>query len=282
MITYNFPFYDTLPLISSNYERAFPHIVVCGPKKSESYNVTVVDHVRGYYGYECLGKAIRQHPGFRGYFYVNDDMIVNWWNFMNFDKDKIWLGAPINLEGCHRVGQRPLAKDWIWWEATNGAEHCEKTHDEIKVLANHDKTLRVNIKKMLSNLLLNGKNKTLCFKTWSDMFYVPGRLSFEFQLFSEMFFRNKVFLEISVPTILSFLDLHENWEKAYGTYLPDIFGWVDFIKGEHPWRVYSFNKTLFIHPVKFHPTEAGTNRRNLEKVVIPYGRKFCSVSRKQF
>ena len=77
MITYRHPFYDTLPLISSNYERAFPHIVVCGPERSKSYDVTVVGHDKGYYSYECIGKAIRQHTRFKGYFYVNDDMIVN-------------------------------------------------------------------------------------------------------------------------------------------------------------------------------------------------------------
>ena len=193
---------------------------------------------------------------------------------MNFDKDKIWLGAPVEVDESHRVGQRPLRTNWIWWKVTNGAEHCENTHKEIKVLVDYKKTSRGKIK-MLSNLLRNGKNETFCFEGWSDMFYVPGTLRFELKFFSEIFFRNNVFQEISVPTILSFLDLHENCEKTYSTHhLPSLYGFVGFIEGKHPWRVYSFRKTLFIHPVKSYAPEAATNRRNLEKIVIPCGRKF--------
>ena len=88
MLIFHYPFYETLPLIKSNYEGAFPQIVVCGSLDSNIYDIMVVEHFKGYFGYECVGKAIRLYPGFRGYLYLNDDMIVNWWNFLQLDKDK--------------------------------------------------------------------------------------------------------------------------------------------------------------------------------------------------
>lgn len=274
VIIFHYPFYDTLPLILSNYEAAFPHIVICGPESSTFYEIMVVQHHKGYHGYECLGKAIELHPGFRGYLYVNDDMILNWWNFVNFDQDKVWLGAPIKFKESHKVGQKPISNYWIWWRTEYGAEACEKAHDEIKVLARDIKPLGEKIKVMLSILVRNGKNQVLCYKSWSDMFYVPGKFSRNFRYFSEIFFRNKVFLEIAVPTILSYLDLHENWEKTYGTYLPEIYGFKDLSATDCTWRQYSLNKTLFIHPVKFYATVACLNRKNFEMIVVPHGRKF--------
>ena len=274
VIIFHYAFYDTLPLILTNYQGAFARIAICGPSSSNSYDIIVVEHHSGYYGYECLGKAVRLNPGLEGYFYVNDDMIVNWWNFVKFDKNNIWLGAGVTLKKCHRLGERPLKKDWMWWTYTSGAEHCEKTYEELKSVVDGNKGVKMNVKEMLSTALRNGKNEELCFKGWSDIFYVPARFSDRFQYLSEMFFRNKVFLEISVPTMLSLLDLQTNWERAHGTYLPDKYGFVDFIKGEHPWREYSVDKTLFVHPVKYHAKTANVNREKYAAIVAPYGRKF--------
>ena len=79
IVVYHYPFYDTIPFIKSHYEDAFPHVTVCGPQKSEHFDILQVDFGHGgHYSYECLGKAIRLHPGYRGYLFVNDDMIVNW------------------------------------------------------------------------------------------------------------------------------------------------------------------------------------------------------------
>ena len=59
MLIFHYPFYETLPLIKSNYEGAFPQIVVCGSLDSNIYDIMVVEHFKGYFGYECVGKAIR-------------------------------------------------------------------------------------------------------------------------------------------------------------------------------------------------------------------------------
>ena len=263
MLIYHYPFYDTLPLIKSNYEGAFPHIVVCGSLKSSVHDIMVVEHFKGFHGYECVGKAIRLHPGFRGYLYLNDDMIVNWWNFLQMDKDKIWLGAIFNpREGGFEVNHRPITHGWNWRIKPTYplvGESCEAAFREIqsnkwigsRAMAVHHR---------------NTLNKTLCLKVWSDMFYVPGRFSNDFQILSAIFFKNKVFLSTGVATSLTMLDLYENWEKPFGIYIPDKYSLSE--RRRDPllgWREYSESIT-FIHPVKYKLIEE--NRKRLKEVVI--------------
>ena len=100
----------------------------------------------------------------------------------------------------------------------------------------------------------NSLNKTLCVRVWSDMFYVPGRLSDDFQTLSAILFKNKVFLSTGVATSLSMLDLYENWEKPFGIYLPDMYSRSKLCDPLIGWQVYSDSIT-FIHPVKYKSIE---------------------------
>jgi hypothetical protein len=60
IIIYHFPFYDSIPLLESFYNETFKNIVICGPESYSQHHIMVVDLGRGYYGYECVGEAIRR------------------------------------------------------------------------------------------------------------------------------------------------------------------------------------------------------------------------------
>ena len=273
IIVYHYPFYATIPFVMSNYKDAFPNIVVCGTQKSARYNILVVDmNPRGYLTHECLGEVIRSYPGFRGYMLVNDDMIVNWWNFVKLDKDKIWQGAEVAYKNGVVVGQRPIPDDWFWQLKENGARSCERAYREVVKLKN-DPSVGIDIPKLLAIHFLNGRNKTMCFRTWSDFVYIPGKYSREFELLCGIFYRNKVFLEIAFPTITSFLEPWRAWEKVYGVYLPDIYGFTDFTLLKNVWPKYS-KKIPFLHPIKIFGRRGLNNRRELEKQVLSYGKQF--------
>lgn len=275
VIVYHYPFYSTLPFIISNYKDAFPHIAVCGPRESAHFQILTVDMgPKGYYSYECLGRAMRLHPGYRGYLFVNDDMVVNWWNFARLDKDKVWQGAKISYQTAHEVGRRPIPDDWMWWIKSNGSVNCENAYRKVASLANKS-SINVDIRKLLATHLHNGKNKTMCFRTWSDFVYVPGKLNQEFQLLCRIFYQQKVFLEIAFPTIMSFLDNWESWQKVYGIYLPEVYGFQDFSNVKYVWPKFS-EDVLFLHPVKFFGNKGLRNRKIFETRVRYYGRHFTS------
>ena len=276
IIVYHYPFYQTIPLLMSNYQDAFPHIIVCGPRESSRFQILKVDFgPRGYFSYECLGKAIRLHPDFRGYLFINDDMIVNWWNFAKLDKDKIWQGAQINYDIAHELGRRPFPDDWMWWKNQNGSVNCENAYVKVTSLIANSSSLDVDIQKLLEIHFRNGRNKTMCFRTWSDFVYVPGKFSREFELLCRIFFENKVFLEIAFPTIISFLDDWDAWEKVYGIYLPEVYGFQDFSNVKYVWPKFSKN-VPFLHPVKFFGDKGLRNIKLFKSRVTIYGNLFKS------
>ena len=276
-MVYHYPFYSTVPFVLSQYEDAFPHIVVCGPKPSTDFEILAVDiGPGGYYCYECLGKMIRLYPAFRGYMFVNDDMVVNWWNFAKLDKDKVWNGAYIDEHVAHEINRRPVRDDWMWWKKGDGLTNCENAYHQLVGFAN--RTLaspHADFKKLLSTHYLNGKNRTMCFRTWSDFVYVPGRLRGEFEILSRIFFENKVFIEIAFPTILSLLEDQKSWENVKGVYLPEVYGFQDFSNAKYVWPKFS-EDTIFLHPVKFSGNRGYQNRKIFKSRVLPYVKHYTS------
>ena len=273
IIVYHFPFYESIPLLESFYNETFKNFVICGPKSNSLYQIMVVDLGRGWYGYECVGEAIRRYPRYRGYLYVNDDMVVNWWTFYKLDKEKFWFGATIADKTCHVLGSRPIRNDWMWWKGeTSSAKGCEASYTEIMQKNNHSNA-HINITKLIKMHLDNGKGVKFCFKGWSDLFYVPGRFSDQWEQISSVFYKNRVFLEAAVPTIMSFLDSRDSWEKHYGLYLPDKYGFLNFADGKKVWISYNYD-IKFIHPVKFHGNITRANKEKMTNEIIPHSKRF--------
>ena len=215
---------------------------------------------------------ISRYPDYRGYLYINDDVLINWWTFYKLDKKKVWLGADIWIDTAHIMGKKEIPDNWLWWSKwSNSARACEDSYSEIT--QQYRSNEYINITKLVETHLVNGEGKKRCFKTWSDIFYVPKRFSDQFQRISFVFHKNRVFLEAAVPTILSFLDLRSSWEKHFGLYMPDKFGFRNFADGKLVWETYNYD-VKFIHPVKFHGDIAKPNRDKLKDDLIPYSKRF--------
>ena len=61
IIVYHFPFYESIPLLESFYNEAFKNFLICGPKSYSLHQIMVVNLSSGWYGYECVGEAIRRY-----------------------------------------------------------------------------------------------------------------------------------------------------------------------------------------------------------------------------
>ena len=218
--------------------------------------------------------CICRYAGYRGYLYVNDDMVVNWWTFTNLDKEKLWQGGIIFSNDDHVMGSRPISDTWPWWrKKSKSAEACEDSY--LEITHKYRSSEHINITKLINTHLVNGEGEKRCFRMWSDLFYIPKKFSDQFQRLSFVFHKNRVFLEVAVPTIMSFLDIRDSWEKHYGLYLPDMYGSIDFADGKLVWKNYDYDIN-FIHPVKFHGRVAKTNREKLENDIIPYSKQFTN------
>ena len=171
------------------------------------------------------------------------------------------------------MGTRPIPDNWPFWSrATPSAKGCEDSYSEITQNFPSDEYL--NISKMIRIHLVNGGWSKRCFRTWSDLFYIPKRFSVQFERLSGVFRKNNVFLEAAVPTIMSLLDYRDSWEKHFGLYLPDKYGYAYVTDaGKRIWESYTYDLN-FIHPVKYHGEKSRRNREMLRNNIIPYSKRF--------
>jgi len=132
VIVFNYPFYDSIPDLIALYKPAFPDLLFCGPPdNTASPDILTVDIIKGFLGYECLARAIREHPGFKGYFYISDDVILKYWNFLDFDRGKFWDSyIPINSPA-----NGPASNAWSWWNSPYGLSNCQRALKDVSKLS---------------------------------------------------------------------------------------------------------------------------------------------------
>ena len=226
----------------------------------------------GYQGYHCLAKAIeiyylKDGTGFDGYFYSNDDVMLNFWN-LNGDTNNIWLGDAVQWFGSQGIN-KPIRKDWMWWGGNK--PKCKRILNKL----GNDSTANSYVQNYHRNTLRHFYNKTIgknhqlpvqnmsaeqriCLKSWSDAFYIPARHAESYLRLANMFEAEKMFLEIAVPMVLNLLDDSTQMLNMNGIYhVTRQFGF---------YGTYSFGST-FSHPFKLGD---GTNMQFFKNVIVPY------------
>ena len=274
-INFNHPFYDNIPTLKKFYEPHFGKVVFCGFKSNSTYNVIKMNHGAGMQGYHCLALAIKKYSNlqqkFEGYFYSNDDVILNFWN-LNFDLDKVWLGTPVKWHHVHQRG-RPAPTNWIWW--ASGAPRCEKVFHILKNMSITGDTsslsnnsmdgvnLREKLKKHLQIYYENSHRREICMMSWSDAFYVPKKHAGFYAFLANIFEKELVFLEIASPTILHILTGPNGLYQMHGKYHAD----PELKHGtESFFKTYTFD-IIFSHPFKLSSI---ANKKFFDLAIVPH------------
>jgi len=281
VVVYNYPFYSSIPTLKRLYGRAFAQIVFCGPKgKVELPEVEYIYHHKGYYGYICLARAIELYPPYnniteisryQGYLLINDDVMLNFWNFAQLNKNKIWEGPKVPIQ---YAGRGP-SKEWYWWRSRWGMTNCQKAFNNLWSLKGTFNTWsEMNVTKSIELLARNGYGQRSCYRGRSDIFYIPRQFAEMFDLLAYIFYKHSVFLEIAVPTMLRMLDVQENFEFIPGVYIP---GRVNdtLVQNSTFFRMFYNRSEFFVHPMKLNYKDAKMNRGFLEKHVFGYIDKLC-------
>ena len=254
VVVYNYALYSSAPLLRSLYADAFPTIMLCGPETSDTFLIQAVIAKKGFLFYKCMEHAINRHPDANGYLLIADDMVLNYWNLVPLDTNKLWEGPrlPIN----------PPLGDWHWWRSPYGRRQCELALAEIM-----ENTANRTAQEYTENLIENGNNTSMpCHRGRSDIFYVPRRFAGAFRALSAVMHKHQVFVEIAVPTIFRMLDRKANFEAINGIYIPSP-------NAKYFWKLY--NKSLtFLHPFKLNADQrsAHFNKEQLTSRVLAQSR----------
>ncbi|KAG0042820.1 hypothetical protein BGZ83_012134, partial [Gryganskiella cystojenkinii] len=193
--------------------------------------VMEIPNDRGYTSsYHGLADIMERYPEYTGYLYTNDDTVLNVYQLLEFDLDKIWKQVP--LESDIRDRSKPVPappNEWHWAkkESTNmwhdPTSFTDKQLDRIHTFA-----------KVNGDVDIRGP---------CDAVYIPRRISVELTDALRRFLKHGVFLEMAVPLAIVSVELPENWENWKETYL-----WGE--QNRTHWREHLEDGVSVIHPVK--------------------------------
>ena len=255
-INFNFPYYKQIPLLIEYYKPIFPNYMFCGPERHQhgTHDVVKIDQIKreyGYYGTQCLVEAIRRNPGFQGYLYINDDMIINWWNFVHLDPKNIWFPFSREQFGKYKMGTKLSA----WWRRASCGKKCT---DLYATMEKNQTFADLGIFQIYQE---NVNNERVCVNSLSDIVYIPARHTKNFVMISQLFYDHRLFLEDALPMTLFFLEDLSNISIIKGIYLQRKYGYGRWtFDTTTAWNDYHYDY-FFLHPYKF----TGNNRKKNSK-----------------
>ncbi len=224
--------YGTMGLLEKLYRPYFPSMIFFGRQPHE--NTLTYEHHRGWqFEYTSIAHAMKTSPHYKGYLWINDDLIINPWNFYRFDKQKLWMSKPSNMHVDLSLGTSAV-RGWMWWPMKLGYEAFRHVYEELDV--RYVETLKNNC----------GPHHGIY--GYSDIVYIPARYRDDFIALSALCDKHGLFLEIALPFICSCIAPFDEWE---------VFNGRDLWSGSDRSRALQiYDGTMdFIHPIKISKPE---------------------------
>ncbi len=251
IVNFNHPHYQSIPFIRSLYQPLFPNIVFYGEKADPEVNQA--DLYFGVYCTRVIADALARFPNYKGYIFLQDDCMMNVWNFANLDLDRLWLAISRYPYAGSNVDPPPPSWDPQFDKKEGHEEFIHASIDgnyrehwgwwvpHVYGLLSIQKAVPFLDEEALSRLVENVGKNTVVAQT-CDMFYIPQRLRNRAIVLSRVFW--DVFYEIAVPMMFCCLDSIQNWEimKMYWGFTQEHF--LDYRTDFH-----------WLHPLKFSKEE---------------------------
>jgi hypothetical protein len=205
--------------------------------------------------------AIANFPEYSGYIFLNDDCIMNAWNFFGKDKDKVWV------QPHHSIVEAGSATpaSWCWVKSQYGRAAYKRALAEMQL----DSRERLKASFGKEDAILCGP---------ADLFYLPAKLKKRFLSLFNIYSRHNVFTEMAVPT-----GLHAIAEQSQITVLNTIndtrfimpFG-SRSVRFDLKAKIFYNKNLLLYHPLKL----SNQNNRKMVKDCfdIYYFKRFHLIS----
>jgi len=274
-INFNWPIYKVIPFLEEFYGDVFGKIVFCGAVRNEQFpGIIQITENYGFLGYECLQKAIRMYPNYTGYIHSSDDVLLQWWNTMRLDFDKIWIDQDIlsiNLQYSYNIDTKQVMKAKRWWPSKDRLFRCQNAFSKVLNLTNTAEGMKYNFDTHVNNFFKNTNNTKLCARGRADFFYIPKHIAPSFAKMLEIYRSEEIHLEITLPSVLIFFLTKTNFHDIKGVYLPDKYWNTKYHNGKDFAEIY-FRNTSFYHPFKL------TWQNNLhffKEIVMTYKELLC-------
>ena len=221
--------YHLVDTVKRHYAPYFTHFYFCGPHNDTNFSVPIhgYDIVWGNEQYRAVSRIIRKlernppTPDLEGYFYLSDDVMIQPWALVTFDKRKIW-GTLMGIANTKSGGQvlavpgmsveGKFRREWPYWKKNRGKLQRALSDGGPEMRA----MLRENAKRMHPmtlkwskydrRLMSDEAMEWAVYFTIVDTYYVPRRFAPKYADYCDIMERNWVFGECAIATALRALD----------------------------------------------------------------------------
>lgn len=230
VIVFNNPLYKAIPYVNNLFYKSFKYFGYCGPNElPEDYKGFFVGY-KNYEGYTtgilngvCSSTFLAmRHKFTKGLLIISDDMILNTHQVRKLPSSNFLITKPNNF-----------MKKSLWKLYSN-----EITRAIDDLFSSSDVDLIICAK----NLNINKSIEYKIFGGFSDVYYVPYKLSKKFIKLNNFFIDRNVTFEIGIPTLMfcSRAVQYFNTEEKSAQ------------NRNKQWQImHDFPKRLFIHPTKW-------------------------------
>ena len=215
-IHYNHPHYNSIPFLQQLYSPFFPNIVFFGGSSVTHPKIFQIPNTRGgYFISEGVAQVIETFKNYKGYLFVQDDCLLNIWNLLTLDPEKIWFAI------AQWTPDRSIPASWsVSFDRSNAIGEFEATIDPVNYIY-HENHPRVGpLRQAVSSLTDEERRKFMdhceekIILQLCEVFYVPNR--FALDIIHPLLAFKDIFCEFAIPTVLACVDDIKNWEYLKG------------------------------------------------------------------
>lgn len=202
------------------------------------------------YFYSCTTSAMELGvPGVKGYLTLGDDVLLNTWNIVQLDRNRMWMPEGVKKHNLTHETDR----SWFHLDKWYGRPAFRKAVRHLKNAAVFgdssaaalNETIRNFTqfsKRFLKHYEANVGGLDILVRHSMDFFYVPEIFKYIFLMACEVFRTQQCFVEVALPAIFHGLALSQEVTSVVGA---DLWGQ----KRVFPWKFYSLDN-IYTHPFK--------------------------------
>lgn len=178
------------------YGRIFRSVVILSEKKDVDL---VVEEGHLDYAYRYLPKIFDQFSSAEGFLFVQDNTILNYWNLLQADKNKLWITNKVS-ESWSSVLTNGDKSDWL-------SQQASMVQKVVSMMPAH---FQVSYKETSDN----DRNLLICS---SEVFYVPQRFISDFVELVNLVGNLEIHQKVAIPMFFVSLDSPRNFDPVLDT-----------------------------------------------------------------
>ncbi|KAK1316329.1 hypothetical protein QJS10_CPA05g00845 [Acorus calamus] len=175
------------------YGRVFKTVVILSEQKDVDL---AVEYGQLWQAYKYLPKVFDRYKSAEGFVFLQDDMILNYWNLLQADKTKLWITNKVSSS---------------WMPTTIDANSSEWFQKHSKMVKKVVRSMPVHFQVTYKENIGEKQKLTLC---GSEVFYVPQRHVIDFADLVSLVGDLEMHQKIAVPLFFLAMDSPSNYDSS--------------------------------------------------------------------